>query len=79
MPGRIQLGNSDGLQDAVVGELGIPCPRCGRLETVVVSMGDPQGPERVVHETTRVKITEMSGITFASCRRCRHSWEMESA
>lgn len=79
MAGRIQLGNPSGLPEATVGELGIPCPGCGCLETVVVSIGDSRGPERIVHETMRVRVTEISGITFASCRRCRYSWEMESA
>lgn len=64
---------------AIVEDLGVQCPRCAKQNTVVVSIGDPHGPEKVIEDTPQRTVTELSGISFAACEDCDHSWELEKS
>lgn len=65
--------------NAKVEDLGIRCPHCAKQKTVIVSIGDPHGAERVIEDTAERTVTELSGISFAACEDCGHSWELERA
>lgn len=77
MPGLLQ--DIRRFPDAVVEDLGVRCPECASEDTVIVSIGDPHGESEVIHETEEMTITQLSGVTFASCRKCGAGWELERA
>lgn len=63
--------------DAIIEYLGVVCGSCAGTRTVLVSIGDPHGPEEVLDETPEMSVTQLSGVSFVSCKDCGNSWEIE--
>lgn len=77
MPGTVQPRRD--FPEATIEPLGTRCPKCAGQDTVIVSMGDPLGEERVLEDNEQMRIVLLPGITFASCNGCGTGWQLERA
>lgn len=62
---------------AQITDFGGACPKCASIETVMVSLGDPETPkETTTKEFSNATVTVATHYAFLSCHDCKHSWSL---